>query len=100
MWQEAVDAGFIDPSQYYTYNDKKFGTTKFTTAEIFKIAKYAETQINSPIINPGRYARIVRKFIKQKRWDVIKENIIRLPSIIKNILIEHPYEVVPEELHG
>ena len=100
MWKEAVDAGILTDEQYYTYNDKKFGTTSYSTEELFSLALEAERQINSPVINPGRYIRIIRKFFKQKNWLVIRQNILRIPYIIKRLLQEHPYEVLPEELHG
>ncbi|MFW9924859.1 MAG: B12-binding domain-containing radical SAM protein [Candidatus Thorarchaeota archaeon] len=100
MWTEAIEKGQLQTNQYYTYNDKKFGTTQYTTEELFTLAKVAEDYINSPIKNPGRYVRIVRKFIKQGNWQLITNNLARLPSIIQKLLIEHPYEIVPEELHG
>lgn len=100
MWVEAVEQGKLNSTQYYTYNDKKFGTTPYTTQELFDLAVEAENQINSPFLNPGRYVRLIRKFIKQKNWLVFKHNIVRLPIILKKLLLEHPYEVVPEDLHG
>ena len=60
----------------------------------------AEHLVNSPLVNPRRYVRLVRKFIKQKNWPVIFRNVARLPAIMKALLQEHPYEMVPEELHG
>lgn len=100
MWSEAVESGQITSNQYYTYNDKKFGTTPYTTQELLDLAVEAENQINSPFLNLGRYVRIIRKFIKQKNWLVFKHNILRLPVILRKLLLEHPYEVVPEDLHG
>ena len=100
FWHEAVAAGQIQPSQLYAYNDKQFGTTEFTTQELFNMVLKAEKEINSPLKNPGRYVRLVRKFIKQKKWTEIRVNIGRLPAILKKLLLEQPYEMVPEELHG
>ncbi len=100
FWQQAVQQGSIEPSQYYTYNDKKFGTTEFTTNEIFNLALEAESLINSPILNPKRYFRLVRKLVKQKNWPVIKQNIIRLPLIFRDVWKQHTYEMIPDELHG
>ena len=100
MWTEAVEKGHLSSDQFYTYNDKKFGTTSYTTQELLDLAVEAEQQINSPLLNPGRYVRIVRKFIKQKNWAVFKDNITRLPTILKKLLLEHPYEVIPDDIHG
>lgn len=100
FWQQAIEKGSIEPNQYYTYNDKKFGTTEFTTDEIFNLALEAESLINSPILNPKRYLRLVRKLVKQKNWSLITQNMIRLPLIIKDVWKQHTYEMVPDELHG
>ncbi|HUU78540.1 MAG TPA: radical SAM protein [candidate division Zixibacteria bacterium] len=100
MWMEAIEEGYIKSNQFYTYNDKQFGTTEYTTKELFEFALDAENQINSPIYNPGRYIRLVRKFIKQKKWSVIAHNITRIPTILKNLLLEHPYENIPEDLYA
>jgi len=99
FWQQAIQTGAIKPNQYYTYNDKSFGTTEFTTEEIFDLALEAESLINSPILNPKRYFRLVRKLVKQKNWSLIKQNIIRLPLIIRDVWKQHTYEMVPDEFH-
>jgi hypothetical protein len=57
----------------------------------------AERQINSPLKNPIRYVRILRKFIKQKSWSMIGNNLIRIPLIAFNFLFKHPYEMMPED---
>ncbi len=100
FWEQATRKGQIKPDQYYTYNDKSFGTTEFTTDEIFNLVLEAEFLINSPLLNPGRYVRLIRKLIKQKNWSLIGQNLFRLPLIIKDVWSQHPYEMVPEELHG
>ncbi len=100
LWREAVQKGEISPTQYYTYNDKSYGTTEFTTDEIFGLAMKAEYLINSPIVNPKRYFRLIRKLVKQKNWSLIGQNLIRLPFIIKDVWKQHPYEMVPQDLHG
>jgi len=100
MWAEAVEKGQLTSNHFYTYNDKKFGTTTYTTQELLDLAVVAENQINSPFLNPGRYVRIVRKFIQQKNWLVIKHNLARIPSLFRKLILEHPYELLPEDLHG
>lgn len=100
FWNQATQKGQIKPDQYYTYNDKSFGTTDFTTDEIFDLVLNAEYLINSPLVNPGRYVRLIRKLIKQNNWSLIGQNVLRLPLIIRDVWSQHPYEMVPEELHG
>ena len=97
LWKDAVSEGKIKPTQMYTYNDKSFGTTEFTSKEILDFTLKAEQQINSPLKNPKRYARILRKFIKQKSWSMIGNNLIRIPLIAFNFLFKHPYEMIPED---
>ncbi|MHA1441946.1 MAG: hypothetical protein ACTSPK_08810 [Candidatus Heimdallarchaeota archaeon] len=60
----------------------------------------SEHTINSPIKHPRRYVRLIRKFIKQKKWRVIFANIFRLPLIIKRLLFEHPYDIKIDEHDG
>ncbi len=100
LWRVAIEEGRIKPHQMFTYNDKKFGSTEFSTAEIMKMAEKVERQVNSPIANPMRYVRIARKLVKQRSWSMITMNLLRLPIVIKNYLFSHPYEMVPEELHS
>ncbi|MHA1198376.1 MAG: B12-binding domain-containing radical SAM protein [Candidatus Heimdallarchaeaceae archaeon] len=100
LWDNAVKDGSISKEQFCSYNDSKFGTSNLTTKEIFKLAKKTENIINSPFRNPKRYVRIARKFIKNKQWDMMTANLLRLPVLIKNFLFQHPYEVIPEDLHG
>ncbi len=97
LWEEAVSEGKIRPTQMYTYNDKSFSTTEFTSKEILDLTMKAEHQINSPLKNPIRYIRIVRKFIKQRSWSMIGNNLIRIPLIARNFLFKHPYEMIPED---
>lgn len=99
LWKQAIEQGQISSEQYFTYNDKKFATTEFTTEELIKMAMETEHTVNSPLKNPSRYIRIVKKFIRQRKWSMIGNNFIRLPLIIKNFLFEHPYEVIPDEYH-
>lgn len=99
FWQQAVSNGNIKPDQYYSYNDRSFGTTELTTEEIFDLVLKAEFITNSPLINPSRYVRLIRKLVKQKNWSLIGQNILRLPLIIKDVWGQHTYEIVPEELH-
>jgi radical SAM superfamily enzyme YgiQ (UPF0313 family) len=100
FWNQATQNGQINPDQYYTYNDKRFGTTDFSTKEIFDLALQAEYLINSPLVNPKRYIQLIRKLVKQQNWSLIGQNLIRLPLIIKDLWGQHPYEMVPDELHG
>jgi radical SAM superfamily enzyme YgiQ (UPF0313 family) len=100
FWEEAIKNGKIKPNQYYTYNDKRYGSTTFTTKEIFELTKVMENGINSPLKNPLRYVRIIRKFIATKQWKMLFNNFIRIPILVKNFLLEHPYELVPEDLHA
>ncbi|MHA2389299.1 MAG: B12-binding domain-containing radical SAM protein [Candidatus Hodarchaeales archaeon] len=99
FWQQAVSNGNIKSDQYYSYNDKSFGTTELTTEEIFDLVLKAEFLTNSPLLNPKRYIRLIRKLVKQKNWSLIGQNIIRLPLIIKDVWGQHTYEMVPEQLH-
>jgi radical SAM superfamily enzyme YgiQ (UPF0313 family) len=100
FWKEAREKGLIKSDQIYPYNDKKYGTTEFTTEELLKMMEDSEHLINSPIKHPRRYIRLVKKFIKQKKWRVIFANIFRLPLIIKRLLFEHPYDVKIDEHDG
>ncbi|MHA1955142.1 MAG: B12-binding domain-containing radical SAM protein, partial [Candidatus Heimdallarchaeaceae archaeon] len=75
LWNDAVSEGKINPTLMYTYNDKRFGTSEFTSKEILDFTMNAERQINSPLKNPIRYVRILRKFIKQKSWSMIGNNL-------------------------
>ncbi len=100
LWREAIQKGKISPTQYYSYNDKSYGTTEFTTDEIFDLAMKAEYLINSPILNPRRYLRLIRKLVKQKNWSLIGQNLARLPLIIRDVWKQHPYEIVPDDLHA
>lgn len=100
LWRDAIQKRQISPDQYWTYNDKSYGTTRFTTKEIFDLAVKAQNHINSPLLNPRRGWRIIRKLIKQKNWQLIGQNLARLPLVFYDLFVEHPYEVVPEELHA
>jgi anaerobic magnesium-protoporphyrin IX monomethyl ester cyclase len=97
FWHEAVDSGQLKPDDIYAYNDKKYGTSPYTAKELFDKVLEAEDLINSPILNPGRYVRLVGKFVKQKKWRVIWKNILQLPKIIQGLLLEHPYDIVIED---
>lgn len=100
LWGDAIKNGIINENQYYTFNDKKFSTTEFTTEEIFQFAKKVENQINSPFRNPSRWKRIFRKIIKQKKWQMLFNNIIALPNILYKGLLNKPFEIMPEEKHN
>ena len=97
FWHEAVDSGQLKPDDIYAYNDKKYGTSPYTAKELFDKVLEAEDLINSPVLNPGRYVRLVGKFVKQKKWRVIWKNILQLPKIIQGLLLEHPYDIVIED---
>ena len=99
FWSEAVEKGQINPNQLYTYNDKAYGTTEYTTDELFDLAVKANNFINSPLLNPGRTFRIIRKIIKQGNIQLLGQNVLRLPKIL-TMLREQTYETVPEELHA
>ena len=83
----------------YTYNDRAYGTTEYSTNELFDLAVKASNFINSPLLNPGRTFRIIRKIIKQGNIQLLGQNILRLPKIL-TMLREQTYETVPEELHA
>ncbi len=100
FWKEAINEGKIAPTQYYSYNDKGTGTTEFTTEELFEKTLKAEFLINSPLLNASRYLRLIRKLIRQKNFSIVGQNLLRLPFIIQATYKQHPYEIVPEELHG
>ena len=107
LWREAIQNGQLNPAQYDAFNDKSYGTTEFSTEEIFKLVSEAHHQINSPILNPMRYKRLGRKLFKQMSplW---YRNIIRLPFLVNNFnkqsykhlekkgilqsFFEHPYK--------
>lgn len=100
LWSEAISENKISSSQYYSYNDRSFGTTSFTTQELFKMAKYAEKRINSPLLNPGRILRLFKKLVKNRQWRMLIYNLIKLPLVLKSVFFNHPYELIPEDLHG
>jgi anaerobic magnesium-protoporphyrin IX monomethyl ester cyclase len=99
FWQQAVTNGNIKSDQYYSYNDKSFGTTELSTSEIFDLVLEAEFLTNSPLLNYRKYLRLIRKLVKQRNWSLIGQNIVRLPLIIKDVWGQHTYEMVPEQLH-
>ena len=61
-----IQKGQLKLGQYDIFNDKKYGTTEFSSEEIFKFVLEAIHLTFSPILNPRRYLRFARKLIKQK----------------------------------
>ncbi|GAG81850.1 unnamed protein product, partial [marine sediment metagenome] len=91
LWREAIQKGQINPSQYYAFNDKSYGTTEFSSEEIFKNVLEAQHLINSPLLNTRRYLRLGRKLLKQMN-PLGYRNVIRSPLIIKNYnKLRYPY---------
>jgi radical SAM superfamily enzyme YgiQ (UPF0313 family) len=84
LWREAIQKGQLNPDQYDTFNDKSYGTTEFSSEEIFKLVFEAQQLISSPILNPRRYLRLFRKFLKQRN-PLVYRNVIRSPLLIKNL---------------
>ncbi len=83
LWREAIQKGQLNPDQYDTFNDKRYGTTEFSAEELFKIALEAQHLINNPILNLRRYIRLGRKLIRQMN-PLVYRNAIRLPLLIQN----------------
>jgi radical SAM superfamily enzyme YgiQ (UPF0313 family) len=86
LWREAIQKGQLKLGQYHVFNDKKYGTTEFSTEEIFKLVLQAIHLTFSPILNPRRYMRFAKKLIRQKSH-LISGNLVRLPLLIKNLNI-------------
>jgi anaerobic magnesium-protoporphyrin IX monomethyl ester cyclase len=100
LWREAIEDGRISENQYFSYNDKRFDSTEFSSEEIFQIARTVEKQVNSPFTNLTRWGRIYRKMIKQRNWSFIFYNILGIPKIVLKAVLNPPYELRPEEIHS
>ena len=96
----AVKSGALHSEQYFTYQDKMFGETELTTDQLFDLAKEASYLIHSPLINPGRTGRIIKKFVDQRNFELIARNLARLPQKVVDMLNRRSYEMVPDELHA
>ena len=100
LWREAIEEERISENQYFSYNDKRFDSTEFSTEEIFQMARSVEKQVNSPFKNLARWGRIYRKMMKQRNWSFILNNVLGLPKIILKAVFNPPFELRPEEIHS
>ncbi|MFX0091223.1 MAG: B12-binding domain-containing radical SAM protein [Candidatus Hodarchaeota archaeon] len=100
IWEEAIQKGHIQPNQLWTYTDRRYGLTPWTTEELFSLAVKAQNLVENPLLNPRRYIRLFRKLIKSKRFIFLGQNFIRLPLILNEFRRKQTYEILPEDIHA